>query len=96
MMMNGSHLEDALAVSYLEIADLEHVGRALYNIYYTRQEQNKRTVERIRDSNDHAAEEHRACVAHEHLCGVVIPDEESDASADKYARHERDAENLCI
>lgn len=25
MMMNGSHLEDALAVSYLEIAYLEHV-----------------------------------------------------------------------
>ena len=94
VMMYGRHLEDTLSVSNFEITYLQNIRRALYNIYYTRQKQNKRAVERICNGDDHAAQEHRAGVAHEHLCGVVVPDKKAYAAADEHARHERDAEKF--
>ena len=94
MVMDRCHFEYTLAVSEFEICYLNNVRRALNNIDDAAEQENYRAVERICGCDNHSSEEHRARVPHKDLGGIVVPEEETYASADEQARHERHAEKF--
>ena len=80
-MVDRGHLKDALAVGELKVADLQHNGEHLQQVGQRDQQQDELHIHRQRDRAHDTAEEERAGVAHEHLCGVEVPDEEAQTSA---------------
>ena len=81
MMVERRHLEYALAVAELEVADLNYVGQSLDDIHDAESDEYQRHIVREGHGGNGSAEEQGAGVAHKHLCGVEIIHKEADEAA---------------
>lgn len=76
-MMYGSHLEYALAVSELEIADLQYNAELFEYIDESYEQQHEMHIHSYSYSTNYTAEEKRTCVAHKALGGVEVSDKKA-------------------
>ena len=82
MMVQWRHFEKSFPVCQLEIRYLENDGYCLYEINYADNDEYQRVSCHDRQRNDRSAEKKRACVTHEHSCGMSIVYEKAETSSE--------------
>ena len=81
MVVERGHLEHALAVRELEIADLDDVRQGLDDVHDAERHEDERHIVGKGQRRDRAAEKERTRVAHEHLRRVEIIDQKAQQAA---------------
>ena len=87
-MVDGRHLEKALAVGELEIGDLQDDGRGLDHIDDANDKDDERVSREEREPCRKTAEKERACVTHEDAGGIPVVNKEAEASAEHESAEE--------
>ena len=90
-MMDGRHLEQALAVRCLEVSDLQDDRKGLDDVDETDEQQDERHIARESHACDRAAEKQRTGVAHKHLRRVEVVDQKAEQAAGQSARERGNA-----
>src|SRR5512136_2552612 len=81
MVVEGGHLEDALALAHLEIGDLEDDRQRLQDEHPGHGEEQELLLDEQGDDGHGAAERKGPDVAHEHFGRVAVVPEEAEAGA---------------
>ena len=89
--MDGRHLEQALAVSRLEVGHLKNDRQGLDNVDEADKQQDERHIARESHACDRAAEKQRTGVAHKHLRRVEVVDQKAEQAAGQSARERGNA-----
>ena len=83
MVVDWCHLEEALAVCKLEIANLKNNGNCFHYVDDTNCYNCKRSIDSESHTCHSAAEEERACIAHKYSCREFVIEIESEETAEK-------------
>ena len=87
-MMDGRHLEEALAAGCFEIQYLNDVGQGFDNVHDTHQHQNQRHSVGISHGADGTAQEQRTGITHKDLGRVLVKQEEGEQTAAQCQRED--------
>ena len=85
-MVQRSHFKDALAVAELEIGHLNDIAEGFGNIDDAHQNQNQGHIQGIGQAAHRAAQKQRTGVAHKHLGGMEVIDQEAKQTAHQRRR----------
>ena len=87
VVVEGCHLEDALAVGQLEIDPLEEAGQHLDDEHEARQHEEKQLACHDTAAHDDRSQEQGSGVTHEHFGGVVVVDQKAQDTTQESGTH---------